>query len=1325
VSGTGSNVSNNIFSYTNSATGYALYLAGALNANTVNYNDYFAPGSSNFVYIGAAYTPGTYVGGGGFNANSQNVDPNFVNPNTDLHIGSGIALYDAGNNVGVMTDFDNDPRPLLPSVGYDIGADEFTVAGNDAGVWSMTNPTPPFSGGIQNVDFTIKNFGTSTLTAATVGWRVNGVLQTPFAWTGAVPSNGTSAPFTAGTYNFLPGTSYAIDAWTSNPNGLADANIGNDTLHSNVCTAISGTFTVGGVGADFPSLNAAVAALQCGGISGPVTFNLTQGAGPFNEQVIIPAIPGASAINTIRFNGGAARETVQFTGTTSNERAVFKLNGADHIILDSMTILNNDLTYGFGVHLTNNADSNVIQNSIITVDQASTSANFAGICITGLTATTAGASGNGNLIQNNEIHGGYYGISMQGLSTTVFDQDNRVVGNTVNNTYYYPIRCYSQNNTLVHKNTINFRVSGSTSGYMIYMYYADRFEVSQNEIRRGGAYGIYTYYGNYQGGSSTTRASIINNMVGGTWLGTAPYGIYLSTNSVGIDVFHNSVSHTTGNGRALYVTGGSANDIRNNSFSHTGSSTGYAAYVSSTAYVSGMDFNNYYCPGSANFIFVGVAYSPTTYQGGGGFNANSRDGNPDYIDPVNDLHVTGTQLFDGGSLGLGVTVDFDDEARPNIFSVIPDIGADEYMPDSVDIATLTLVDPTNYLCPDSNQVVRVVISNKGINSISNIALTANVTGAVTATLNATYPGPLTYGATDTVTMGTINSWPGGSVDFEVYTAVPNDQKLQNDTLNATRIINLTPSAPTAIGDTLCEGDSTDLISTANGAQYWYDAPSAGNVVATGDTLHTGPLFTTTNYYVEARGLATNNLMTTFANNNSCSGGNMFDITALSDVMIDSFDLHLQSPGNTANAEVYYKVGSYVGFETNAGAWTLLGTTSVTSQGVGLPSPCPIGGLTIPTGMTYAIYIYHPNVVYTSLAATYNSPEMTISVGAGLCSLFGGVNAGRAWNGRVYYRSEGCASPRTQVTVNVNPVPNVSLSDTTTCGSLVLDAGNSGATYTWSTGSTSQTVTVSNSGTYSVLVNNGSCAASDSAVVTINPNPTVSLGSDPTLCDGASGTMDAGNTGSQYLWTTGDTTQTIAVTASGTYSVAVTNAFNCAVSDTINVATLNQPSGTVAVDTAGCPTIVFTASNNGGPAASQTWNFGDGNTGTGANPTHAYSANGTYTVTFIQENACGADTVSSIVTVNCIVGTTLPQGAGIQLYPNPSNGLTALEFNLPAATPALIELTDVNGKVIMHQSTQLSAGLSKVELDLSKFSTGMYLVRVVADEINWQTKVVKE
>ncbi|MEY3444030.1 MAG: hypothetical protein RLZZ519_2311, partial [Bacteroidota bacterium] len=697
----------------------------------------------------------------------------------------------------------------------------------------------------------------------------------------------------------------------------------------------------------------------------------------------------------------------------------------------------------------------------------------------------------------------------------------------------------------------------------------------------------------------------------------------------------------------------------------------------------------------------------------------------DYIDPVNDLHVTGTQLFDAGSLGLGVNIDFDDELRPNILSTIPDIGADEYVPDSIDIAMLNLVDPDNYLCPDSNQVVRVVISNKGTHPISNIALTANITGAVTATLNATYPGPLVYGVTDTVTMGTINSWPGGTLAFEVYSAVPNDQTLENDTLNALRIINVTPAAPTTIGDTICAGDSTNLISSATGAQYWYDAPTAGNVVATGDTLHTGPLFANTNYYVEARGLATTNLATTFANNLSCAGGNMFDITALSDVMIDSFDLHLQSPGNTANAEVYYKTGSYVGFETNAGAWTLLGTTPVTSQGVGVPSRCPIGGLTIPTGTTYAIYIFHPNVVYTNLASTYTSPEMSISTGAGLCSLFGGVNAGRTWNGRVYYRAEGCASPRTQVTVNVNPVPTVSLSDTTSCGSLVLDAGNSGATYTWSTGSTSQTVTVSNTGTYSVLVNNGSCAASDSAVVTINPNPTVSLGSDLTLCDGASGTLDAGNTGSQYLWTTGDTAQTIAVTASGTYSVAVTNAFNCAASDTLNVATLNQPSGTVSVDTSGCPNLVFTSSNTGGLAATQIWNFGDGNTGTGANPSHVYAANGTYTVTFIQENACGADTVTNTVTVNCLVGNTLPLGAGILLYPNPTSGKVALELNIPHATQATLQLMDVNGKVILQQLTALNAGNHNVELDLSQLSAGMYLVRVVAEDIHWQTKVVKE
>ncbi len=1327
LGGSGNDLRNNIFSVTNSTTGYALYITNATYVTAVNYNDYFASGSSNFVYIGAAFTPATYVGGGGYNLNSQNVNPSFVNAASNLHINANVNLYDAGANLGIIDDFDGQVRPLLPSVGYDIGADEFDVSLNDAGAFSMTSPLQPFGAGIQNVNFTLKNFGLSALTSATLNWRVNGALQTPYAWTGSVATGAVSTPFTAGTYNFASGNTYAIKAWTSVPNGGGDANNLNDTIIVNVCVGLNGTYTIGGLGADFPTIGAAVAALQCGGVAGPVTFNLTQGAGPFNEQVIIPVIPGASSTRHIRFNGGATRETVQFTGTTILERAVFKLNGADHIILDSLTIINNDATYAHGVHLTNNADSNVIKNCIVTVDPnlTSTSANFAGIVIAGQTATTAGANGNQNLIQNNVINGGYYGIAIQGLSTTVYDQGNKFIGNDLRNIYYYGIRCYSQASTVISKNKIRFRANASTAAYGMYIYYSDFFTIEKNDINDAGAYGMYFFNANYQGGQHNVRAKVTNNVIGGNWRGTVPYGIYMTTNSTDMDLFHNSISINAGTGRALYILGGSGNDVRNNSFAYAGSTTGYAAYVSQLSYVSAMDYNNYYAPGSSNFVFLGAAYTPATYGGVGGFNINSHVGDPFYVNATTDLHAYATQLFDAGDPTVGVITDIDDQVRPNAYSTIPDIGADEFLPDSVNITTSLLLAPTNFICPDSFQTVQVVIFNKGLNAISNIAMTANITGPTAATLNLVYPGPLTFGQSDTVTLGTINTWPGGTFQFEVYNSVPNDQSRLDDTLRATRIINTTPAPPTASGATICAGDSLDLVTAASGANYWYDALTGGNQVAIGDTLHTGPLTANTTYFVEARGQLTTSLTTIFVGGNGCGGGNMFDITALQTVTLDSFDLNLNGTA-VSNVDIYYKIGTYLGFETNAGAWTLLGSTAVTAAGPGQPTRCPIGGLTIPNGQTYAIYIFNPNVAYTSLATSYTAPEMILTTGAGLCSAFGGVNAGRTWNGRIYYQAEGCASQRTPVPVTVTAVPVVNIPDSTHCGPITLDAGNPGATYLWSTNATTQSITAGTSGNYAVTVTNGICSATDSAALVISQQPIVNLGSDSLLCNGAGIGLDAGNNpGATVLWSNSSTTQVITVNAAGTYFVDVTTPAGCTATDTIVITTLLSPNGSISVDTTGCPTVLFTSTNTGGAATTTLWNFGDGNTGTGSSTTHVYASNGVYVVSFTQDNACGSDMASTTLPINCLVGIEDPNAGHVTLYPNPTRNDAALTISLSTAGEGSITMADIHGRTVLELQVAFQAGTNSYALDLSSLSAGVYIVQMRTEGMQWQGKLVKE
>lgn len=59
-----------------------------------------------------------------------------------------------------------------------------------------------------------------------------------------------------------------------------------------------------------------------------------------------------------------------------------------------------------------------------------------------------------------------------------------------------------------------------------------------------------------------------------------------------------------------------------------------------------------------------------------------------------------------------------------------------------------------------------------------------------------------------------------------------------------------PPAPATIGDTVCQNSPASLLATGTGVLNWYDAPTAGNLVNTGNTYNTGALSTTTTYYVE-------------------------------------------------------------------------------------------------------------------------------------------------------------------------------------------------------------------------------------------------------------------------------------------------------------------------------------------------------------------------------------------------------------------------------------------------------------------------------------------
>jgi gliding motility-associated-like protein len=107
-------------------------------------------------------------------------------------------------------------------------------------------------------------------------------------------------------------------------------------------------------------------------------------------------------------------------------------------------------------------------------------------------------------------------------------------------------------------------------------------------------------------------------------------------------------------------------------------------------------------------------------------------------------------------------------------------------------------------------------------------------------------------------------------------------------------------------------------------------------------------------------------------------------------------------------------------------------------------------------------------------------------------------------------------------------------------SLQLSVQPGGASVSWSTGASTDTITAASSGTYAVTLSLLGCTATDAAQVTvIDFIDSLSLGTDSTYCPDAPLVLSTGLAGAQHLWSTGSTQEWISITAPGTYTVAVT------------------------------------------------------------------------------------------------------------------------------------------------------------------------------------------
>ncbi|MFZ4398529.1 MAG: LamG-like jellyroll fold domain-containing protein [Bacteroidales bacterium] len=115
-------------------------------------------------------------------------------------------------------------------------------------------------------------------------------------------------------------------------------------------------------------------------------------------------------------------------------------------------------------------------------------------------------------------------------------------------------------------------------------------------------------------------------------------------------------------------------------------------------------------------------------------------------------------------------------------------------------------------------------------------------------------------------------------------------------------------------------------------------------------------------------------------------------------------------------------------------------------------------------------------------------------------------------------------------------------------------------YSWSTGDSSQSINVSNAGTYSLVATdtNGCVSVSPTYTIIVNPLPTIptiAVIGNTIFCQGDSVILKS-DTAYSYKWTTNDSTQNIVIRNSGDYSVTISDTNGCSATSTIKTITVN-------------------------------------------------------------------------------------------------------------------------------------------------------------------------
>jgi gliding motility-associated-like protein len=589
-----------------------------------------------------------------------------------------------------------------------------------------------------------------------------------------------------------------------------------------------------------------------------------------------------------------------------------------------------------------------------------------------------------------------------------------------------------------------------------------------------------------------------------------------------------------------------------------------------------------------------------------------------------------------------------------------------------------------------------VVDSYGCKDTASATLTVNTKPAVTLT-NATicagdaaviFDAGTGYSSYEWTANGTGSSQTTSGTTAGSYTVAVVDANGCKDTASAILTVNALPIVNLGADVEVCYGSPASIFNAANpGSSYlWSNASTSQSISTT----------TAGKYSVEV------------TNSNGCKGRDTVELIVNNLPVVDLGADRSICPGSSTTFDAGAGYAFYL-WNDNSMNQTFVANTAgdylvtvIDDKGCSDSDTAKVivsTNLTVNLGADKEICLGSPAVTFDAgnTGATFiwsdGSTNQTLST----------ASAGTYWVSVV--DANGCAGEDT-VSLAINPLPIVSLNNASICeGSTGAEfTPGAYASYLWSTGETTASVSKTEAGIYTVTVSDANgCKDSASATLTLNALPVVDLGADRSICPGTSTTFDAGSFTS-YLWEDNSTAQTKTVSSASTISVEVTDANGCKARDTAEVTVKSSLTVNLGDDKAIClgdAPVTFDAVL---PGMNYVWSNGE------TTQTITTSSAGTYIVTVDDGSGCsGKDTVELVVNALPLVDlgadksiclgdpmVTFDAGAGYASY-GWSNNSAVRNITVGGAGLYSVEVIDINGCIAKDTVELIVNNLPVVDL----------------------------